>query len=412
METSFNPPSSSSPRSLFGKIFDFLSGFGLATVTLILLGLLTWFATLEQVDNGLYPTLNKYFATDWRHLFILPEINGKTVPLPLPGGYWLCAVLLVNMVLGGVIRIRKGWDHIGNLISHFGIIFILIGAGVTYHYSERGNIAIGEGEMSNVAEDFLEYVVEVAEIKEGKPTDIHVIRGNDLTDLSGATTRTFRLPRLPFDLIIAGYLTDAVPVSATERAPDQQQYLADGYFLMEKPKPAKALPAEKNTAGCYARILKRDGTKLDPFILAGASFHPFSYQQEGRVFTIDMRKRQWTMPIQLTLDKFTAEFYPGTNRPAKFVSEVTREEDGSRAKSTIQMNEPLRYRGLTFFQASYGPPEATPGQKMYSVFEVVKNPADQWPKYSLIIVAFGMAITFLTKLIQFLIGGSRKKSHA
>lgn len=399
---------------MLGKIFDVLSGFGLATITLILLGLLTWFATLEQVDNGLYPTLNKYFATDWGHIFVLPElyINGKYVPVPpLPGGYFVCAVLLVNLILGGIIRIRKGWNHFGNLVAHFGIIFMLLGAGVTYHFSERGNMAVSEGESSNVAEDYFEYVVEVAEIKEGKVEQIHVIRGKDIDDLAAGNLRTFRLPDFPFDLEISGYLPNAVPVSATERAPDQGQLIADGYFLMEKPKPAKPEPAEQYTAACYARILPRDAGKSAPFILAGASFHPFSYRIQDRTFTVDMRKRLWPMPFTLTLNHFTAAFHPGTMRPSKFVSEVTRSESGGEAKVTIQMNEPMRYEGLTFFQASYGPPGAGPGEKMYSVFEVVRNPADQWPKYSLIIVAVGMFITFMIKLVSFLTAGSRKQRH-
>ena len=408
MELATTSPAKTS-RTLPGKIFDLLSGFGLATFTLLLLGLLTWFATLEQVDNGLYPTLNKYF--DLKSVFLLPELNGKTVWLPLPGGYWVCAILLVNMILGGVIRIRKGWKHAGNLIAHFGIIFMLLGAGVTYHFSERGNMAVGEGASSDVAEDYFEYVVEIAEIKDGKSENIQVIRGKDFADLDGAKLRTYRLPGQPFDLELTAYLNNCVPVSATERAPDRQQYVADGYFLMEKPKLAKAEPAEQFTAGCYARIVPREGKKSNPFILAGASFHPFSYRLNDRVFTVDMHKRLWTMPFTLKLDQFTAAFHPGTMMAAKFVSKVTRLENGGEAKATIQMNEPMRYRGLTFFQASYGPPGAGPGQKMYSVFEVVRNPADQWPKYSLIIVAIGMAVTFLIKLSSFLVGGSRKKSH-
>lgn len=408
MEIPDTPPPGKPIRSIPGKIFDVLSGFGLATVTLLLLGLLTWFATLEQVDNGLYPTLNKYFATDWRHIFLLPELSGKMVPLPLPGGYWMCAVLLVNLILGGVIRIRKGWKHIGNLIAHFGIIFMLLGAGVTYHFSERGNMAVGEGESSNTAEDYMEYVVEVTEIKDGKPDKIHVIRGKDIDDLDGAKLRTVRLPDMPFDLELTAYMNNCVPVSASERAPDHGQFVADGYFLMEKPKLAKAEPAEQYTAGCYARIVNRDAKKEAPFILAGASFHPFSYRLDDRVFTVDMRKRLWPMPFTLKLDHFTAAFHPGTMMASKFVSKVTRIENGGEAKVTIQMNEPMRYEGLTFFQASYGPPGAMPGQKMYSVFEVVRNPADQWPKYSLWIVAFGMFVTFIIKLAFFLGAGPRK----
>lgn len=404
------------PRSLPGKVFDLLSGFGLATVTLVLLGLLTLFATLEQVEQGLYPTINKYFSTDWKSIIILPDfeflrINDKLVPIPVPGGYWLCAILLVNLILGGMIRIRKGWQHYGNLISHFGIIFLLVGAGVTFHYSERGNMAVNEGESSNVAVDYLEYVVEVSEIKAGKQDKIHVIRGKDIANLEGEKLRKFRFPELPFDLELTAYMNDCVPVSSTERAPDQNQYIADGYFLMEKPKLAKAEPAETYTAGCYARILPHGGAKSAPFILAGASFQPFTYRLGERVFTVDMHKRLWVMPFTVKLDEFTAAFHPGTMMASKFVSKVTRSENGGDAKATIQMNEPMRYEGLTFFQASYGPPGAGPGQKMYSVFEVVKNPADQWPKYSLIIVAIGMAVTFLIKLASFIVGGSHKKSH-
>lgn len=394
------------PRSLAGRIFDLLSGFGLATILLILLGLLTWFATLEQVEHGLYTTLNKYFH--WKSLFLLPEIQGKMVPLPLPGGYWVGVVLLINLTLGGVIRIRKGWKHAGNLISHLGIILMLVAGGVAHHFSERGNMAVREGESSNTAEDYFEYVVEVAEIKDAAPGSIHVIRGEYLDDLSAGKNRVFKFPKLPFDLEIGGYLKNSMPAAITERAPAAGELVADGYYLMERP---DEINAEANTAGCYARIMPRDGEKSDPFILAGASFHPFTVKHGERVFTIDMRKRLWPMPFTVRLDEFTAAFHPGTMKPAKFISKVTRIENGGEAKVTIQMNEPMRYEGLTFFQASYGPPGAGPGQKMYSVFEVVKNPADHWPEYSLYVVAFGMLVTFLTKLGAYLAATSRKNRH-
>lgn len=405
MENSETIPPRKAPRSIAGRIFDVLSGFGLATILLLLLGLLTWFATLEQIDNGLYPTLRKYFY--WKSVVILPEINGKMVPLPLLSGYWVGALFLLNLILGGLIRIRKGWKHAGNLISHAGIVFMLIGAGVAQHFSERGNMAILEGGSSSAAEDYFEYVVEATEIKDGKPGPIHVIRGRYLEDLTDGNTRLFRLPGYPFDLEFGGYLGNAQPVAKTERAPDRQQTVVDGYYLMEKP---DEVTTEKNTAACYGRMIYRDGKKSDPFILAGASFHPLTIRHEGQIFTLDMRKRLWPMPFTVKLDEFLAEFHPGTSNPAKFVSKITRIENGSEAKVTIQMNEPMRYEGLTFFQASYVAPKE-PGQKMMSVFEVVKNPADKWPEYSLYIVTLGLAVTFLTKLIGFLTATSRKNRH-
>lgn len=404
MDDPTTSPAQTAKNCWWRRAYDVLSGFGLATVLLLLLGLLTWFATLEQVQLGLYPTLRKYF--DWRSVVLLPELNGKMVPLPLPGGYYVSALLLLNMTLGGLVHIRKGWKQVGVMISHFGIIFMLLGGGVAHHFSERGNMAVGEGEISNTAEDYFEYVVEVAEVnEEGVTPKIHVIRGKYLTDLEGSARRIFKLPELPFDLEITGYFRNAAPVSASERAPDKNQPVVDGYWLLEKP---DEINAEANTAACHVRILHRGAEPSAPFLLAGASFHPFTVRHEGRVFTVDMRKRLWPMPFDVRLDEFTAEFHPGTSRPEVFVSEVTRMENGGEAKVTIEMNAPMRYEGLTFFQASYGPPGAGPGDKMYSVFEVVHNPADKWPEWSLYVVAFGLTFHFLQKLAAHLGGGKRK----
>ncbi len=333
------------------RVYDFLSGFHVATGTLLLLLVLTWLATLEQIDHGLYPTLLKYFS--WKTPFMQPEINGHALPIFLPGGYYVSALLLVNMILGGIIRIRKGWRQIGNLISHFGIVFMLIGGGVAHHFSERGNMAVGEGESSDVAEDYFEYVIEVGEIKDGKEIEkFHVIRGNYLTDLEGDRSRTFSFPDVPFKVEVSGYLKNAAPVSQLERAPENNELVTDGFYLAEKPSEVKT---EANMAGAYARIVFDSGEKSEPFILAGASFYPFTVRDGEREFFVDMRKRLWPMNFEVELDVFTADFYPGTNRPAKFISEIRRIENEQESKVTIQMNEPMRYEGLTFFQASYGP---------------------------------------------------------
>ncbi|MBK1881781.1 cytochrome c biogenesis protein ResB [Luteolibacter pohnpeiensis] len=388
-------------------VFDFFSGLGLATVLLIFLGILTWLATLEQTEFGLQATLHKYFSID--KFYLVPEINGKVVPIILPSGYWVCALLLVNLILGGIARMRKGWKNIGVLIAHFSMVFLLIAGGVADYYTERGSMALSKGQSSEVAEDYFEYVVEVAEIKDGQPQQIHFIPGKDLTDLDDGKSRIFRLPDLPFDIEIAGYLENGGPVSEMERAPDQNQLTVDGYWLMSRPSEKKA---ELNTAACYARVLYRDKSKSpQPFILAGASFYPFTIKVDDRTFTFDMHKRYWVVPFQVKLDEFAATFHPGTRKASKFVSDVTRIENGTEAKVKIEMNEPMRYEGLTFYQASYGPQGAGPNDPLYSVLEVVRNPSDQWPKYCLYMAAFGLFVHFITKLVIFLMGSTRKNRH-
>ncbi|MDX1681007.1 MAG: cytochrome c biogenesis protein ResB [Akkermansiaceae bacterium] len=435
-ETDSKSKSPAMTARLIGKrCLDWLSGFGLATSLLLLMGLLTWFATLEQIDIGLHATLKKYFS--WESWYLIPEINGKmvgiplycdaellgmhfnwsftipgteldTIPLVLPSGYWVGALLLINLILGGVVRARKGWSQAGNLVAHSGIILMLVAGGVAHHFEERGNMAIEPGDMNDAAQDYHEHVVEILELDEaGEIGTIHVIRGEHIMDLTEGRSRIIRLPDLPFDLQLAGYVENGYPRHQHERAPRLKERVVDGYYIEElEPK----TQAELNHGAIYGRMIHSDGNKGAPFILSGLSFYPHTLEHEGKLYAVQMRKRLWPMPFALRLDDFTAEFHPGTRRPSKFVSEVTRIEGDARSQATIRMNQPLRYGGLTFYQASYGPQDAGPEDEMYTVLEVVSNPADKWPEYALYIVTVGLLVAFIIKLTVFLNRQSRKRA--
>ena len=143
------------------KVIQFLAGFKFASILLLLLALLTFFGTLEQVDYGLHLTIHKYFT--WKNFIVRPDldINGKVVPIPpLPGAYWVSALLFINMLLGGIIKLRKNWKKAGIFLSHLGILLLLLGGFVTHHYSRRGNMALYEGETSNVAQAYHDHVIE------------------------------------------------------------------------------------------------------------------------------------------------------------------------------------------------------------------------------------------------------------
>jgi len=401
-------PDTPTPRpSCAGRLLAFLSGLGLATTLLVLLGLLTWLATLEQIDSGLHHTLRKYF--DWHAFYLIPEIGGRTVPVPLPGGYWVCALLALNLTLGGLLRWRRDWQRAGVLIAHLGIIYLLVAGAVAHHFSQRGHMLIAEGGTSNTAEDYFEHVVEVTEVKDGKPATIQVIGGRYLTDLEGARTRTVRLSAMPFDLKLDSYIPNAEVRSIAEPpAPPSAAQEIDGYYLLAKPPDPTA---EASTPGCIARVLNRDGKTSAPFLLSAKADQPFSVRCDDRVFTIVLRKRLWLMPFTVRLDKFTAEFHPGTMKPSKFVSDITRIENGREAKAIIQMNEPMRYENLTFYQASYQQMGQGPSARMATVLEVVRNPADKWPQYSLYVVAIGLLVHFITKLVGFIKDQSRPSDH-
>ncbi|MEI2417152.1 cytochrome c biogenesis protein ResB [Orrella sp. JC864] len=60
------------------------------------------------------------------------------------------------------------------------------------------------------------------------------------------------------------------------------------------------------------------------------------------------------LPFTLTLKKFIVDYY-STGMPSRFASEVqvTDPEDGRTFDATIEVNEPLRYKGVTVYQSSF-----------------------------------------------------------
>jgi len=60
--------------------------------------------------------------------------------------------------------------------------------------------------------------------------------------------------------------------------------------------------------------------------------------------------------FEVRCDRFDVEFYQGTQRPKEFVSDLVVLENGKEVlKKTIEVNDPLSYKGITFYQSSYGP---------------------------------------------------------
>lgn len=378
-------------------IWRFLSGYGLATTLLVLLGVETWLATLEMVDTGLLATLRKYFH--WSAWYLVPEINGKSLIVPLPGGYWVCALLLLNLVLGGLIRARKGWRTIGVLMAHFAIIFMVAAGGVAQLYEKRGVMFLVEGEQADYAVSLTDPSIEV--IEEGGDK-IWVAGEHDLSGLRQGDQRVLRFPDLPFDLEVGGWLTNV-----TVRKQDGRWGLKEMPIQIE---------GELNAPGCMARVLPKEGEPSEGFVLAVPpvstgieAYAPHVVEAGGKRYGIRLVKETIPVPYTVKLDDAVAEYYPNSMRPKSFMSKIERIA-GESVPVEISMNEPMRMGGFTFFQRTMSSGPQTQGPE-FSGFEVVSNPADKWPEWSLYIVAAGMLIHFGTKLVTFFSGNGGKGTN-
>lgn len=394
-------------KSAARGFWKWISGFGLATTLLVILGVLTWLATLEMVDKGLLATLQKYFH--WSSWFVIPEINGKPV-IPLPGGYWVCALLLVNMICGGLIRARKGWKTSGVLLSHFGIVFMIAAGGVAQLFEQRGVMFLFEDEKADFAVSLTEPNIEIFELIDGEPADeVRVVEAGELRGLSESDTRTIRLPDLPFDLELAGWRGNSVVM------PGGGTRAIDGWTLEGRDLRKEG---ELNSPGCYARILADGGEPSEPLILAVppagspvSEYAPHPVEIDGRRFAIRMVKQTIPVPYTVELVDAISEYFPNSSRPKSFMSEIRRIDDEA-VPVEIKMNEPMRVGGYTFFQRTMsGGPQSGEGPE-FSGFEVVRNPADKWPEYSLYVVTLGLLIHFVMKFVIFFRGSSAKRKQA
>jgi len=110
-----------------------------------------------------------------------------------------------------------------------------------------------------------------------------------------------------------------------------------------------------------------------------------------------LRPKRLYKPYTIELIDFRHEQYPGTDIPKDFSSMVrvhnpfTSEERETR----VYMNNPLRYGGETYYQASYDKDDKG------TVFQVVRNPSWLTPYFACVVVGLGLLGQFMVHLIGF-----------
>jgi len=377
-----------------------LTSYGLACVVLVLLLVLTFLGTLEQTNHGIFDVQKKYFES-----IVLVHKIGGVVPLPLPGGALLMSLFALNLTLGGVVRVKKDRRRIGVLIGHAGILMLLVGSLVKFALAVEGNLMLFERETSAFFESYFDWEVTVREAPTAAESREWVIP-LAVGDLEHRESLGFEAADLPFDVRISAMSRNCRPQPSAPFAPASRpgtppdaSFDIDGFTLVELP---SAKESERNLAGLRIELRdKRDGT-AQVGLLWGGQLAPLVVNAAGREWALDLHHRRFELPFGVRLDHFVHEEHPGTRIASDFTSHVTRLDHGVSQPVVITMNEPLRSQGYTLYQSSWGPQDAQPGDPVFSVFSVVRNPADRWPLYACIVIAIGLLVHFSSKLSRYL----------
>lgn len=380
--------------ALLKKASSFLASYKLSCALFLLLLLLTYLGTLHQVENGLYQSQQKYFES----IALIHWAYG-VFPVPLPGGYLLMMVTFANIFWGAVTRFRFHWSKIGFMLMHAGILIMLAGAFVSYVYATNGRMVILEGQASNEIENIYEWEIGVSEASPLGIVSEYIIHEEEFEGLSGERSDRFVFEELPFTLKLKGYAPNA--------AVNQQVGSDAAGSLIVLPLDQEY---QRNMAAIHVTLIDNaNGEETEGIVWAG-HFAPTTLEACGKSWNIALRKQRIQLPFTIRLDKFTQKTHPGTTMPSEFVSEITKIEDGVSQQFKINMNEPFRHWGFTFYQSSWGQQGSAMNTQVYSVLSAVKNPADQIPLYACLITTLGLVLHYLRKLMLYLQKEKARKS--
>ena len=372
-------------------LLSFLGSYGLACVLLFFLFLLTLLGTFAQVSDGLYAVQKRYFES-W---YVLQPVG--PFKLPLPGGALCMGLLALNLLVGGLVRIRKTPATAGILVAHIGIVVMMVAALVKWRFSEEGFLRLYEGQQSDTWVSYHDWEVAVWDASQLEDVRELIVRDDLFEDLSEGRRRTFTSPQLPFRIVLQHY---AVNADVLPKGPMWEGYgpTVDGYAVRQLD-PER--DNENNLPAVQVEIVSDDGSS-ERGILWGGERAAWVVEVGGRRFALTLRKELHNMPYTIRLDDFRKVDHPGTSMPASFESDVSQIAAGNERQVLIQMNEPLRDGGLVLFQSSWGPSNARPGEPLFSVFSVARNPSDQWPLISCIIVSIGLLWAYGRRLLQYI----------
>jgi hypothetical protein len=382
------------------RVLKWMSSLWLTVILLALGIVLVFFGTLGQVTEGLYLAQERYFKswfTTW-YPASLPWFH-----VPLPGGYLLGTLLVVNLLAAHWTRFKWTWKKSGIFLTHIGVLMLLLGQLATDMLSVESQMSFREGESRNYTEDF--HKNELVFVRRIPGTDREQVVSIPEARL---TRDRIQHEALPFSLRVVEYHENAdverfAPMVHTNRRPASTAGMG-ARLLLEPLPPARDMNRRNLPAVVLDLEDGKDGQSLGTWLASGM-LRPDTLRIGEEEWRMELRPLRYQHPFSITLLKTTHEVYPGTERPKNFQSRVQIDRPDTRESRQVDiyMNNPLRYAGLTFFQYQMGREQLEAGGRGTSTLQVVRNPSWLTPYIACLVVGAGLTVQFSIHLVGFLV---------
>ncbi|PTX91599.1 cytochrome c biogenesis protein ResB [Opitutus sp. ER46] len=373
-------------KSLLLSLRDVLVSLKLTVVLLVFSMLLVFVATLDQVNLGIWAVQAKYF----RSFIVYSRIGDLTIPI-FPGGYLVGGLLLANLIAGHIYRWGFQLRKAGIILTHFGLILLLVGELLSGLWQKEYHLRLSEGETRSYAESFRENELVIMDITDPKFDDVVALPEPLL-----ARKAEVQHPRLPFRVVPKAYYPNADLLRRTDATRPAVATTGFGTTLDAIPQPVTHREDQRNLPAAFVELVAPDQS-LGTFLVSLQLVMPQDFTYGGRTWRIMLRTARAYYPFSLKLLKFTHDRYPGTEIPKNFSSRLRLQTPDGRddREVLVYMNNPLRYAGLTFYQAGFENNDTT------TVLQVVRNPSWLIPYIACALMSLGLLVQFSIHLVGF-----------
>ena len=365
--------------------WDALTSLKLTLLCLFLLMALVILCTFAQVKLGTRGAVDVWI----RSLLVWWDVPGGTSSIPIfPGGGLVGAVMLVNLIAAQARRMEWTVRKLGLWIVHAGLIVLFVGEFATSALQVEMQLAIEQGETADYVQSPRELELALIDVTDAKYEDAYGVP-EQLLKRAGLIA----VPGTPVSLRVIQFFPNAALSRRAAGAKASPATAGVGPLFAIEPLPTLHGDDEVNRRVVLVEALA-GATSSGTFLISNGLKDSQSFVQAGRTWELSMRPRREYLPYTITLRKFSHDVYAGTDFPRNFSSLVhlSNPARGDERDILIYMNQPLRYQGKTFYQASFGKGDTL------SVLQVVGNPGWLLPYLSCALVAAGLVVHFTLSL--------------
>lgn len=366
------------------RFLNLLGSLQLTLVVLAVLMALVVLCTLAQVNLGTFGAVEVYM----RSWFVWWQPTDRIALPVLPGGALAGLALLANLVTALVQRFTWSAKKAGLWIVHTGLILLVAGEFVTGALQVEHSLAFEEGQTVNYIERARHFELAVIDTSDPAADEVYGIPEARL-----AQGGQVALPGTPITLRLKAFHRNAELSALVPGATPSGATAGIGPSVQVTPRPPVASDDHLNLPAVLVEPVA-GGRSYGTWLASPALGAPQAFIHEGRTYRLEVRLERTYLPFALTLKDFRHDVYPGTTIPKNF-SSLVRLEDPSRGESRdvlIYMNQPLRYDGKAFYQASFGKNDTL------SILQVVENPGWLIPYLSCTLVTLGLLWHFAVML--------------